>query len=53
MDALNNIQVIQILSTAKLASNVLGMRRFAVADKGLRSKTSNRKMWLQGGVGMK
>jgi len=29
----------------QIALNVLGNWRFAVANKGLRSKTSNRKMW--------
>jgi len=30
-----------------IAHNVLGNWRFAVANKGLRSKTSNRKMWRE------
>ena len=51
MDALNNIQVIQILSTAKLASNVLGIRRFCSCDKGTQSVPAIAKMWVEGGVG--
>ena len=33
------------INLANISSNVLGNWRFAVADEGLRSKTSNRKMW--------
>jgi hypothetical protein len=47
-----NIVLTFLRNLATISHNVLGIRRFAVADKGLRSKTSNRKMWLEGGVGM-
>jgi hypothetical protein len=39
------------INLAHISYNVLGIRRFAVAYEGLQSKTSNRKMWLEGGVG--
>jgi len=35
-----------------MSPNVLGIRRFASPDKGLRSKTRAGKMWVEGGVGM-
>jgi len=36
-----------------MSLNVLGIRRFASPDKGLRSKTRAGKMWVEGAVGTK